>query len=197
MTPSFAEHLDHEVRAAIQDPRDIKKRGASLDKAAQPDHTRHFRKITLAGGAELRDQIDPAEFCCGLSGFEIKVLTDHAANSAGGVDRDLARDMYERAGADEGNVVGDGRHRFGERYAERGQANVGRSHAATDSPTARAIKDEGPDLSARAFHELRYWHYQRAAWIRSTSAVTRSLIGEADSLSEAATVSAILFISAT
>ena len=50
-------------------------------------------EVAVAGGLHLGDQVEAAEPRGGLAALQIDVLADHAADAAGGVDRDLAGDV--------------------------------------------------------------------------------------------------------
>jgi hypothetical protein len=59
MASGVAQHLDHQVRAAVDDLGDVDEVGTGLDEAAQLDHPHHAVEIAVAGGLHLGQQVDP------------------------------------------------------------------------------------------------------------------------------------------
>ena len=122
VTTGVAEHLDHQVRAAVDDGGDGGEARSGLDKAAQLHDSHDAVQIAVQRGVQLGQQVDAAQTGAGVGLFRRDVLADRALETARGVVRQLARDVDEVSGADERHIVGHGRGGLGQGDAEFGQA---------------------------------------------------------------------------
>src|SRR5690606_22719971 len=114
--------------AAVDDGGNGGEARSSLDEAAQFDDPHDALQIAVHGGLDLGDQVDGAQPGAGGGLFRGHVDTDGALDPARGVVRQLARDVDQIAGLDEGDIAGDRLGGFGQGDVEGCEAG-GDGHA--------------------------------------------------------------------
>ena len=109
MAAGIAKHLNHQIRTAIDDLGNVRESRSDLDETTELDHATQPSKFAVAGELHLSDQVDCAQPRRGLTGRDVEIFADDAADPAGGIQRYLPGDMHHRASANEGDIVGDRR----------------------------------------------------------------------------------------
>src|SRR5690606_39157481 len=106
MAAFLGEYLDHQIRGAVDHLRLLAKAVRAVDEAAQLDTAHDAVEIALAGGLEMREDIEAADAGAGLALFGGEILADLALPFQLAVDeRHLARDEDEIARLHERHIV--------------------------------------------------------------------------------------------
>lgn len=129
MAAFVAEDGDGEIGGAVHHDGVAGEFRGRGDEAAEADHLLDAAKITAAGGFQLGEQVDEADF----GEFHGALLRDIDAHAAGrgdlAVDEgNLTGDNHQVAADDVAHVVGDGGGGGGERNAEFGEFGVDGGH---------------------------------------------------------------------
>ncbi len=128
MTAGIAQHLDHQVGAAVDHLGDVVKVRSRLDEAVQLDHAHDILKIAAGRRLHLRQQVDAADPRRGDTVLDAEIDTQCAFDSACAVIGELAGNMSMIARPHERHVVGDRRGRDRQGQAQGCQSVFGFGH---------------------------------------------------------------------